>query len=126
MKKSIGLFIFISVLFGCATSANYEKILNSYVGATELDLIRQLGLPQQTYEVNGIKFIVFSSSRNVYVPGVAPTYTTTVYGNTAYTNRVGGMPSQNIGLSCQTTFEISKERVVSWKWQGNDCKAIER
>ncbi len=102
-----------------------EKILNSWVGATELDLIRKWGPPQQSYEASGRKFVVYTNSRNVYIPGTAPSYTTTVIGNTAYTNRVGGTPGQNIGLSCQTTFEISGDKIVSWRWQGNDCTALE-
>jgi len=125
MRKALALTAILFALISCATTANYEKILNSWVGSTELDLIRKWGPPQQSYETDGIKFLVYSSSRNVYLPGTAPSYTTTVIGNTAYTNRVGGTPGQNIGLSCQTTFEISGERIVSWRWQGNDCTARE-
>ena|SRR5713226_10404375 len=125
MRKALALTAILFSLAGCATTANYEKILNSWVGFTELDLIRKWGPPQQSYEAGGRKFLVYSSSRNVYLPGTAPSYTTTVIGNTAYTNRVGGTPSQNIGLSCQTTFEISSEKIVSWRWQGNDCTALE-
>ena len=111
------------ILLGCATTANYEKMLNSWVGAPELDLVRRWGPPIQSYETSGRKFLVYSNSRNIFLPGTAPTYTTTVIGNTAYTNRVGGTPAQNIGLSCQTTFEIFQERVVSWRYEGNDCTA---
>lgn len=125
MKKVLAITAILSVLVGCATTANYEKILSSWVGSTELDLVRKWGPPHQAYEAGGRKFLVYSSSRNVYLPGTAPSYTTTVIGNTVYTNRVGGSPGQNIGLSCQTTFEVSGERIVSWRWQGNDCTAYE-
>ena len=125
MQKSIALIAILFALAGCATTANYEKILQSWVGDTELNLIRKWGPPRQSYEAGGSKFLVDSSSRNVYLPGTAPSYTTTVIGNTAYTNPVGGTPGQNIGLSCESTFEISGERIVSWRWQGNDCTARE-
>ena len=125
MQKTIALIAILFALAGCATTANYEKILQSWVGETELNLIRKWGPPRQSYEAGASKFLVYSSSRNVYLPGTAPSYTTTVIGNTAYTNPVGGTPGQNIGLSCQTTFEISGERIVSWRWQGNDCTARE-
>jgi hypothetical protein len=124
MRKALVLTAILFVLAGCATTANYEKILSSWVGFTELDIIRKWGPPQQSYETGGRKFLVYSSARNMYLPGTAPSYTTTVIGNTAYTNRVGGTPGQNIGLSCQTTFEISDEKIVSWRWQGNDCTAL--
>lgn len=126
MRNALSLTAILFALAGCATTANYEKILNSWVGATELDLIRKWGPPRQSYEAGDSKFLVYSSSRNVYIPGTAPAYETTVIGNTAYTNPVGGTPGQNIGLSCQTTFEVSSERIVSWRWQGNDCKARAR
>lgn len=125
MRRQIALAALLLILTGCATTANYEKILNSWVGATELDLIREWGPPQQSYEAGGRKFVVYTSSRNVYISGTAPSYTTTIIGNTAYTRPVGGTPGQNIGLSCQTTFEILDDRIVSWRWQGNDCTALE-
>ena len=126
MKRLLALIAFPVVLVACATTANYEKMLDSWVGTPEIDLIRRWGAPVQSYEAAGRKFLVYSSSRNVFIPGTAPSYTTTVVGNTAYTNQVGGSSAQNIGLACQTTFEIYSERVASWRYQGNDCKARAR
>ncbi len=108
---------------GCATTANYDKILDSYVGMEEINLVRNWGVPAQSYEVGGRKFLTYTSYRNVRVPGVAPTYQTSVVGNTAYTNAVGGSSAMNIDKSCATTFEIDGSRVVSWSHKGNDCKA---
>lgn len=125
MEKMLVILVVFLSLAGCATTAGYEKILNSWVGATELELIRQWGAPQQAYAVGGRNFLVYSSNRNLYLPGTPSTYTTTFIGNTAYTNRVGGTPGQNIGLYCQTTFEIDREKIVSWRWQGNNCTARE-
>ena len=39
MKKLLIIFLGIFIV-GCATTANYEKILSSWVGAKEIDLIR--------------------------------------------------------------------------------------
>ena len=62
------LFIFIVItLSACATTAGYEKVLNSWVGAQEIDLVRRWGPPVQSYETGGRKFIVYSSRRNVYL-----------------------------------------------------------
>jgi hypothetical protein len=121
MFKFCTSIVFIFVLAGCATTANYEKMLDSWVGATELDLIRQWGAPVQAYESSGRKFLVYNSQRNVFIPGVQPTYTTTMIGNTAYTSAAGGTPAQNVALSCQTTFELLDDEIVSWSWRGNDC-----
>jgi hypothetical protein len=112
-------------LSACATTAGYEKVLNSWVGAQEIDLVRSWGPPAQAYEAGGRKFIVYASRRNVYLPGVAPTYQTNVIGNTAHTTAVGGSPAMNVGMSCMTTFELDGSRVASWSHKGNDCKAKE-
>ena len=112
-------------LSACATTAGYEKILNSWVGTQEVDLVRSWGPPVQSYEAGGRKFISYSSRRNVYIPGTAPTYQTNVIGNTAYTTAVGGSQAMNVGMSCSTTFELEGSRVVSWSYKGNDCRAKE-
>ena len=113
------------LLAACATNAGFEKILDSWVGAQEIDLVRSWGPPVRSYEAGGRKFIAYESHRNVYVPGVAPTYQTTIIGNTVHTNAVGGSPPLNIGKSCTTTFELEGSKVVSWTYKGNDCKAVE-
>ena len=119
------VIIILIALSGCATTAGYEKLLNSWVGAQEVDLIRSWGPPVQAYEAGGRKFVAYSSRRNVYLPGTAPTYRTNVVGNTAYTTAVGGSPAMNVDMSCMTTFELEGSRVVSWSYKGNDCKAKE-
>ena len=123
--SAVLLAVVVLALAGCATTANYEKMLNGWVGAEEIDLMRKWGAPDKTYETGGTKFLTYVSSGNVYVPGVAPTYQTTVIGNTVYTNRVGGSPAQNIGLRCTTTFEVRNNKIQSWQADGNYCVAKE-
>lgn len=102
MKKLI-MFICASFLSGCATTGAYEKKLDVFNGASELDLIRAWGAPQQSYETGERKFLLYSSSRNVIVP--------TAHGPLGNT------------FSCKTTFEIDKGIVVGSSWSGNDCRS---
>ena len=125
MRRQLTLVAILLTLAGCVTTANYEKNLDSWVGQTELSLIRKWGPPQRSYETGGHKFLVYVSSRNEYVTGTKPAYRTTVIGNTAYTKRVGRITGRNIRKNCQTTFEILGKRIVSWHGKGNDCKALE-
>jgi hypothetical protein len=113
------------LLAACATTEGFEKILDSWVGAQEIDLVRSWGPPVRSYEAGGRKFIAYESHHNEYVPGVAPTYKTTVIGNSVRTKPVGGSPAMNIAKSCTTTFELEGSKVVSWTHKGNDCKAVE-
>ena len=122
MKKLLIIFLGIFIV-GCATTANYEKILSSWVGAKEIDLVRAWGAPNNQYESSGTKFLTYQKSNNIYMPGTAPTYSTTMIGNTAYTSSSGGSPAYNIQMFCKTTFEVKNERIVSWRWEGNGCKA---
>ena len=113
------------LLAGCATTAGYEKLLDSWVGAEEVDLVRSWGPPQRAYETGGRKFLAYSERRNVHYPGRPPAYITTVVGNTAYSNPIGGSPAMNVRSTCITTFELQGTKVVAWSWKGDDCKAKE-
>jgi len=119
--KWLPLLMLPLMVSGCATTGKYEKVLQSWVGSSELDLVRSWGPPQQTYEASDRKFLIYSSSNDMYLPGSGPTYQTTVVGNTAYTNSYGGTPAMNIQLSCTTTFEITADVITSWQWRGNNC-----
>lgn len=110
-------------LVGCATSADYERYLSTFAGRSEIELVRAWGPPQQVYEVGGSRFLKFENASNLYVPEVPPTYTTRMHGNTAHTIVSGGIPADNIALSCTTTFELVAGVVKSWQWQGNNCSA---
>lgn len=121
--KRLSLLIIMLTLSGCATEAKYQEILRGWVGQDELSLVRGWGPPARSYEAGGHKFLEYSREGNMYLPGTAPTYQTSVYGNTAYTNTYGGTPAMNIALSCITTFEIAEGKIVGGTWRGNNCTA---
>ena len=120
MKHAIFL-VAAALLAGCATTENYQRRANSWIGATELSLVRAWGSPTNVYETGGRKFITYSQSRSMQIAGVQPTYSTTRIGNTYYTQASGGMPAQDIGLHCTITFEVLNDVVVTWNAQGNYC-----
>lgn len=113
------------LMTACATTEGYEKLLNSWVGVQEIDLVRTWGPPVRAYETSGRKFLSYESQRKVFIPGTAPILRTQVVGNTAHTTSSGGSPATNVAMSCVTTFEVEGSKVVSWTHKGNDCKAEE-
>jgi len=117
--------IFALLACACATTAGYEKILDSWIGADETALVRQWGPPLQTQETGGAKLLTYSQVRDVYMPGAPATYTTQV-GGTTYTTAVGPPTGVTLRQSCQTTFEISGGKVTRWQWHGNNCVAAEK
>ena len=124
--NKVWLIIFtIFSLAACATTQGYKQLCDFWVGVGEVTLVERWGVPDQSYETGGKKFIVYSSNRNVYLPGLAPTYQTTFAGNKAYTRQIGGSPAMNINKSCITTFELEDSKVISYSFEGNDCLAQE-
>lgn len=128
MKKTVMSLLTLFIIFfsGCVpTTEGYKQNVTSWMGSSEAQLVRGWGVPQQVFNSGGRKYFVYNSSRNVYLPGTSPTYTTTFIGNTAYTNSYGGSAPMNLNFQCKTTFEILNEKVVSWRFEGNDCTAPE-
>ena len=125
-RSSLTAAALVLVLAACATTAGFEKILNSFVGQPEHELVRSWGVPQGVYESEGVRFLSYTRSGMAYVPGVAPTYQTTMIGRTAYTQPIGGMPAMYIPKRCDTTFEVRGGIITSWRWEGNACKAVEQ
>jgi hypothetical protein len=116
----VGLVVWMG---GCATTAKYEQMLAGWVGSSELDLYRTWGPPDQQSEASGSKFVSYTRKAQMWVPAVAPSYQTIFTGQSAFTQAVGGSPAYHIPLTCQTTFEIRGDKVVGWRWQGNNCTA---
>lgn len=119
--KRLLIAVTIAMLAGCATEAKYNDKLNTWLGQDELKLIKRWGPPQRSYETHGTKFLTYVFSSNMAVPGTPTTYTTNVYGSTAFTTANPGLAAQNVDLSCETTFEIKESKISDWSWRGNNC-----
>lgn len=109
------------LLVGCATEENYKAALNMWLNNTPLDLVRSWGPPEKTYELDGHKFLVYYRDTNVHFDGTPPTYTTQFVGDKAYTTVNPGLSDSDFYFSCTTTFEVVDNKIVSWRYEGNDC-----
>lgn len=133
MKKITVYFFLIFSIFiaGCATNrattANYEKILNSWIGASEDKLIAKWGVPDKVYQNNNKKYLVYSRQYTSYTPGTAPRYYSTYNSITGAvtTTPVGGTSGYTIHYHCKTTYTIENGVITNWQWQGNDCTAYD-
>lgn len=124
MRKLL-VTIFSVCLIGCATTTQFQKNMNSFLGSSEGDLIQHFGMPQQVYEdSSGNRYLSFQRASNIYLPGTAPTYTTQRIGNGTYqTYQSGGVVPTNMHFSCNLVFQLQYGLVSSWRASGNDCKA---
>lgn len=122
MKKVL-LLVAVALLSGCASEAKYKSNMDSWVGADETKLIRKWGPPVSVYETGGSKFLLYTSSNTLVLPGTPTTATTNVYGSTAFTTVNPGAPAQGIDYVCATTLEVKDAKIIGWSSQGNGCVA---
>ena len=115
---------------GCTpsrTTANYEAILETYVGFQEVELVRKWGTPSRVHKVDGSRFLTYISENQVHVSGTAPSYKTTCtnYGfqEKCTSQAVGGSAARTYTDRCITTFELQDDIVMRWQIDGNDCKS---
>ena len=122
MRKWI--FCSVALLLGaCATAEKYEAVLKTWVGSNESSLISAWGPPDSVYENAGEKYLTYSKSSTGYVPGTAPSYSTRIIGNTAYTTTYGGSPGYAYNQNCKTTFTLLGGIIKSWRYEGNACRS---
>lgn len=93
MKFLLSLSIIV-LTTGCATTAKYNEAINSWIGSNEIDLVKSWSPPEETYETQGSKFLIYSWSQ--YFDGM------TFY--------------------CKTIFEVRQGFITSAKATGNSCK----
>ena len=78
LNKAILAALGMAFLTGCATSANYEKILGTWVGSSEQQLIQSWGPPDNVFESGGQKYLTYVKGGSAYIPGTSPTYQTQI------------------------------------------------
>jgi hypothetical protein len=94
-------------LASCSTTAGFEEVLKSYVGAPEGSLIGRWGAPDSTYESGGTKYLTYRRSQSYAVPGQPPTYQTTCSFGYCTRTPIGGSSGYPLDLRCRTTFAVS-------------------
>jgi hypothetical protein len=151
MNRFVFLFLSVAVLTSCATTANYEAVLNSWIGAPADRLVASWGPPESEYKLSdGGKVLVYSRERTVQTGGYTQTrrvpkttYTTgtvSAYGSgggyananydqtsTTYETQTRTTPVRTYTKTCKTRFTTDWLGYIKyWAWEGNDCAALPR
>ncbi len=144
MKKKYFFIALVVIFTGCATTANYEKILTTWVGSHVDNLVSSWGPPQGAFQLSdGSSVIEYIRSRNAQIGGYTYTAPQTTYhsgsasaygtGGSAYGTYSGTSttyvqkqtPTYNINLMCKTRFTVNQQGIITkWSWQGNNCTAL--
>ena len=116
-------------LTGCATSANYQKMLQTWHGKNINEFINVWGYPNRTMKApNDNTVYVYQYKRINHFPGYrTPTYTAVkTHGGQTSITQYGGqyIPGNTYRYQCTTWVEFDKQKtIVRTLFRGNDCTA---
>lgn len=105
----------------CASEARFKEMADSWTGKSEQILYQYMGVPDRTAESGEIKYVEYKKNVKKYMPGIAPSYSTTYIGNTAYTTQTAGSAPSYWDAHCQITFTIENGIITGHSYRGNDC-----
>lgn len=117
----VGVWLTASFI-GCATTAKYEKALDSWVGKSEPELVKRWGPPDSVYQADGsTRMLTYYSSSITFFPATFPDYRISPYDSSISVNQYGGIPTEANHLKCKTSFTVVNNQITDWRWEGNDC-----
>jgi hypothetical protein len=90
-----------------------RSMLQSLVGASEVDAIRLLGVPNRTVTADGRRFLQWDQQNQTFYPQI--------WGYGWGPPWYGGVPPTVVSQTCETMLEVDNGRVQSWVQRGNGC-----
>ena len=118
--RAASVVALVATLAGCTTTVRtteaYEAALDTWLGDDINDLVDQNGYADRT--------LVAPNGNTVYVYESSVSSTTTVPVRSFVDGSVLFYRTNTSELYCDTFIEVGdKNRIVSWRYEGNDCKA---
>lgn len=127
VKLSCALFCAVLFLSGCATTANYQTIINNWQGAKIQDLINTWGKPDGAVrQANGHIVYLYTRQHITTVPSPRALQTPYTYvGNTPIMGHgFTDFSGNTVTLYCHTLFETNAQGIIlNSRCQGNNCVA---
>ena len=132
-KISFFLIILI-MIFACAYPNEYNLKLNALIGASKNDIVSQFGRPSAIKLLgDNTEILAYANVDNIFVPSEFYTYSqgNEIYGedglfspflSTYLFSDTPGDIGYNAKYICKTLFLLENNKVVAWKWQGNNCQ----
>lgn len=95
-------------LTGCATTGNYERKLQTWMGHSESDVISRWGPPTNVYQDGDRRYLTWTKVGGSMANATNFGYTAVGVGGTFW---------------CSTTLTSVHGTIQQWRWEGNACKA---
>lgn len=138
--KAITLVALISLISGCATTKNYESILDTWLGSSADDLVASWGPPQNSYTLSdGGKVLEYLKQDSFQIGGFTYSVPVTTHHSgtvSSYTSGISSYdgssttyvqkqaPVHTITSKCITRFVVDAKHIINrWTWEGDACKA---
>lgn len=124
--KSLAVILAALALSGCATSAKYEALLETWKGKSINELVESWGYPDNTIMApNGNTVYVYGYHQSTYIPKTNYISSGVGFdgGNLANSISISSFGGYTVEESCSTYFEVDADKVIiKWKWKGNACR----
>ncbi|QEH94947.1 hypothetical protein [Gluconobacter thailandicus] len=114
-----------------------RQVLDGMVGKSEVDVVRQFGVPSRSYQTEGHSFLAYIENETQYSGGGGWGWGGWGggWGGPGWGGWGGGwggpggwgggwgggFPSTYYNTTCQTTFELVTGHVVGWTMRGDGC-----
>lgn len=112
-------FLCAALLVACAPAFDRPAFLASFVGRSDAEVVRRLGVPTRTYEADGHRFLAYAEHRSEILSTGLGAGDFGGFGY--YGSGFGFSSSEVIDRVCETTFELVNGRVMTWSLRGNAC-----
>jgi len=125
--KCFAIFITAFLLTACATTKNYQVMLNHWQGSNIQDLMKSWGYPDAGAKLPNGNTVYMYTRQQTFIAPPTPNTTPTIINargtplavSTYNGEFVGG---QEIPMTCRTWFEVNPQGViVNTRFQGNNC-----
>ena len=144
VRRSLPLICLVAPVLALAACASptpaQRRALDAMVGRSPVDVVRSFGVPTRTYSTDGHTFLAYVDNESNYSPGSPGPGWGWGFGGLGwgggygggwgggwgggyggYGGFGGGFPPTYYTSTCQTTFEISNDKVASWAMRGDGC-----
>ena len=121
MVRKIALVMLILLVSGCATTAKYHAILETWVNRDINQLIEEWGYPHNSLKLPNGNTVYIYGSADRYITPVQTFTTFHAVGDKLYADTMV-MGGQSYTYWCRTFFEVNSENlIIKWRTEGNSC-----
>lgn len=124
--RKLAIVAVVLALSGCATSAKYEALLDTWKGKNINELVESWGYPDNTITApNGNTVYVYGYHQSTYIPKTNYVSSGVGFdgGNLDSRISISSFGGYTVEENCSTYFEVdSGKTIIMWKWKGNACK----